>query len=79
LLAVIYLIRRALNVGKDGNYGEINNVIRPIEDRPSLSGSQVDTGSLVDTGDEAEDEIEVGNLEGELIEEVIDEPTGETP
>lgn len=42
LLALMYLIRRALNVGKDGNYGEITpSLIRP----GAYKGFKVTSGS----------------------------------
>ncbi len=80
LLALLYLIRWALNVWKNEELGEIQwNVIRPEAYKISntLSGDSVGTWDQA-SGDMADDAQEE-NLEDDLWEVVADEPTGETP
>lgn len=63
LLAIIYLIRRALNVGKDTEYGTVvsnSNIMRP--DAYNKNNAIADTGAsetwaIVPTWTVAEDEL----------------------
>ncbi len=82
ILALLYLIRRALNVGKNDELGEpLPNLIKPeaYQGTNQLSGDELLSGAAL-SGD-AEDDIDADeeNLEDDLGENVADQPTGETP